>query len=436
MAKTVLFFCIITFLTLSSASERHLGAVSRISVDKSKTRFLTCSFDNTLRLWDVHNGDPLFSFDFPRTDAGQLFSCALSSKGGVAAAGGWSATGSGIRHSIHFFRLEDKSHIYSISGIHSAVLDLEFSPDGTRLAAGLKSGGARVYDVKSGRLVSSLQAAGSVYSCGFDKEGNLVVASSKGVIRIYGPGLELKSSCLLRGERVPVSVVSSSEENVLAVGMEKPAGVVLLSLPSLEKVQELLIPQWGKSGMVQVGWLEGKKTVIGSFSRAKGKYSSAFFRWDLKTGRVEKARLPMSGILDMKVLPDGTSLFGGLEGDLGRIGSRGEVIYRRKGGSSRQAGRFSLKLESELSGSKVVSDSVLSLVVRVEGEESLVDVEVFVNGKKTPSLFTRVLFELHSRKRRVLVPLFRGKNRIVVWGYGKSGRSASTELVVIRRNSL
>ncbi|MFW5784683.1 MAG: WD40 repeat domain-containing protein [Chitinispirillaceae bacterium] len=428
-ASLFLFFVLVTS-TLSSHA--HSGAVSRVSADREGHRFLSCSFDNRMKLWDVGSCSLVQTFSLPRAGIGQLFSCALSPDGRLAAVGGWYGTPSGIQHRIHLYRVRNNSFLYTIN-VESAVLDLQFSGDGLKIAAGLKRGGARVYDVSSGKRLAALQAAGSVYGCSFDGRGNLIVADGEGVVRVYENGNRLLSSRLLEDDAAPVSVAPSADGTLLAVGVENPASVKVLSLPSLAVVGEFRVPDWSRSGMVQVGWF-GNNTVMGSYFRSGRGMNSFFFRWERQTGHLEKSALGTSGILDLGVLPDGTVLFGGQEGDLGRIDSGGAPVWHHRAVSGKKGGKFALEVGS-VPDPAVVTDSVISLMVELTNEEPLVDIEVFVNGERKTSLFTQVLFELHSRRRRVLVPLQKGKNRIELWARGVSGRKASVEIVITRRDS-
>lgn len=425
-------FLAFALITSSLVFPAHSGAVSRISTDREGQLFLSCSFDNTVSLWDALSCTPVQVFRLPRSDIGQLFSCALSPDGRFAAVAGWYGTSSGIRHGIHLYRVKDSSLRYTIE-VEDAVLDLEFSADGGKIAAGLKKGGAWVYDALSGKLLTILQAAGSVYSLDFDIHDNLIVADREGVVRVYGKGERLFSSFLFEDNAAPVSVSPSSDGALLAVGTENPAAVRVLSLPSLEVVREVRVPDWKRSGMVQVGWL-GAETVIGSYFRSGRGMNSFFFRWEKGSGHLVKTPLGTSGVLDLQVLADGTVLYGGQDGDLGRVDSRGALLWYRRGLSRNEAGIFALEVGS-VPDPAVVTDSVVSLMVELTNNEPLVDIEVFVNGERKLSLFTRVLFELHSRKRRVLVPLSKGKNRVELWAQGVSGRKASVEIVITRKDS-
>ncbi|MDR0307870.1 MAG: hypothetical protein LBI42_13680 [Chitinispirillales bacterium] len=423
------------FLPACPSESWHSAAVGRISKSSNGKRVLSCSFDNTLKLWDLSSGNLIKKFSIPESQNGQLFSCALSPDGQRAAAAGWSSSSSGVSYSLYLFNTASGKLIKSITIAESPVLDLKFSADGKTLAAALKRGGVRIFDGRTGSPLSSLQPHSSpVYSIAFSKDGLLVSADSQGVVRLYSNDLRLLKSRHIGKHRVLSSVSVCADGTLAAVGFERPGGVAVLALPSLVTVRELQFVDANRCGTVLVDWMPQDKGVTGTFGRVYGQVQTVLFKWELfNGGRFKETVLDRSGILDIKVLTDGSIVFAGLEGDWGRFDSLGRVIYQIKKLSKHSLKKFSIEVTAPISNS-TVSDSVIPVTLQLKETDKLLDFELYVNGVRKPAVFTDVIFEYQESRRRILVPLVNGRNRIVLWCRTVSGQRASVAVIVYRKN--
>jgi len=416
----------------------HSGAVGRISKNAASSLILSASLDNTLKLWDLSNGTLLKTFTLPAEakHSGQLFSCALSPNGKIAAAAGWHSSPNGVSYPIYFFNVESGKLINIISASESAALDLKFSHNGGMLAAAFKRGGIKIFDSRAGNLLSVLQPhSAPVYMIAFSKNGELLSADSQGVARLYSNSFKLIKSTTIAGRRVLSSVSISADGTLAAIGFERPGGIAILTLPELVTVRETQFKDSKRCGAVLVEWQHNSNAIIGTFSRAYGEIQTCFFKWEISNGyRFKECVLNSSGVNDIKALPYGSLVYGGLDGEWGKVDSLGRIVYKiRKLSPQNIPQKFTMELISPVSAISVY-DSTVFVVLELRGAGKLLDFELYVNGVRQPAVFTDVFFEYQESRRRVLVPLVIGKNRIVLWGTTICGQRASMAAVVYRRN--
>ena len=96
-----------------------------------------------------------------------------------ATGGSWDGT-----FSIYLFDTRRGTMTGRLPGLPSPVYALAVSPDGSRFAAGLARGGARVWDAASGKPIFEDAAyAGPVRNLAFDRQGRLFTAAGDGKLR-------------------------------------------------------------------------------------------------------------------------------------------------------------------------------------------------------------------------------------------------------------
>ena len=425
-------------LPLFSNEPWHNGAVGRISKDTASFMMLSASLDNTLKLWDLSNGALLKTFALPAEakHSGQLFSCALSPDGKIAAAAGWHSVHGAVSYSLYFFSVKSGKLVKTVSNLESAALDLKFNYDGSLLAAAFKRGGIKIFSMRTGALLTTLQPHGApVYALAFFKDDGLLSADSQGVVRLYSDNFKLIKSAKISGRRVLSSVSISSDGTLAAIGFERPGGIAVLALPEIVTVREMQFKDSKRCGTVLLEWLPYDNTIVGTYGRVYGDVQTCFFKWEISNGyRFKEIILSSAGINDIKVLPDGSLVYGGLDGEWGRVDSLGRSVYKiRKPSPQNTPQKFTMEIISPVSP-VTVYDSVMFVVLELRGTGKLLDFELYVNGVRHPAVFTDVFFDYQESKRRILVPLSTGKNRIVLWGTTVCGQRASASAVVYRKN--
>ena len=101
-------------------------------------------------------------------------------------------------------RLVDASGklLLKLESADARLMSLQFSPDGSRIAAGHLDGTVSIWSTQSGRLLSRLRAhLNRVPSVIFDRTGSLLISASwDGQVRLWGLGVLDKSPEQLRTE--------------------------------------------------------------------------------------------------------------------------------------------------------------------------------------------------------------------------------------------
>ena len=153
----------------------HLRSVSDLTF-LPNGNLVSVGYDNQRVFWDVSTGERIERYG----SLGEAWACATSPDGTLAIAGKGKhillteSSGNGIVH-----RLDN-----DVTSIH----DLDFSPDGRRLVTGGDDGAIRIWDVKSGEQITTIQAhRGPAVSVRFDSSGERILSAGRnGRVLVWG----------------------------------------------------------------------------------------------------------------------------------------------------------------------------------------------------------------------------------------------------------
>lgn len=306
----------------------HNAIIERIGIDAQGKLLVTGSRDKTIRVWDINQGTLSRTIRPPIGSGhqGKIFAVDISPDGTLIAAGGTTQVSQGGAYCIYIFDQMTGGLVQVIDQLPDILYNIKFSPDGTRLAAGLASGGLRVFQAADGRLLTSDSDYGDgLTGLDWDATGRLVTSCLDGQIRLYGRD-HTRLRQLQTGADKPYSVRFSPDGSRVAVGYMNAARVTVLSTDGLQP----LLPAPSVSGvgaedLSAVSWSrDGERLCAG------GRWLVADWAklrcWSGRgLLRVQDVTAWTDAIYDLAALPDGKIIFASGEpawGVLDRDGRR------------------------------------------------------------------------------------------------------------------
>lgn len=319
----------------------HLGRSNRISSNADGRYLLTSSNDKTARLWDAATGILLKTFRIPvnvNTREGVLESSCLSPDGKIAAFAGQTGFEWDGSNCIYLVDTQTGGIIRRIKGLRQVVFDLEFSPDGKWIAAGLSNaGGVRIFDTENWMEKKKIEGyQGDVYTVAFKPGGGMATASLEGKIRLYNKDFEMvaeKSD--LPGKSI-YSIAFNPAGNLLAVGYQdvnyvevrKSSDLNLLYIPTNAGVENIA------GGLSNLSFsADGNRLYGGNIAQikdAEGHFKNFLRCWDTEgTGKFKDITLFNSTILDIKQLPNGSMAVIGVYPEIAVVNTSFESVWHR-----------------------------------------------------------------------------------------------------------
>jgi WD40 repeat protein len=190
----------------------HTDSITSVSFSPDNSRIVTCSWDETVRLWDAATGQPIG--EPLRGHTNSVLSVAFSPDGTRIVTGSsdktvrlWdAATGQPVGEPL-------RGHTNSITSV-------SFSPDGTRIVTGSRDKTVRMWDAGTGQPVGEPLRGhtDSVTSVSFSPDGaRIVTGSSDQTVRLWDAGTGQPVGGPLRGHTSLISSVSFSSDDTRIV---------------------------------------------------------------------------------------------------------------------------------------------------------------------------------------------------------------------------
>jgi WD40 repeat protein len=154
-----------------------LGIVS-VSISADGRRILSGSLDGTFRLWDAESGDLIWTGDGHGAPVHAVAFCEASD----------ALLSAGADGNVYRWRFGDRNDMTRISGPGGRVNAIAASPGGSQGAAGTASGRVWMFDVRSGKMVSSACEGfrdRGIRSVTFAQNGLLAAGGESGRIAIF-----------------------------------------------------------------------------------------------------------------------------------------------------------------------------------------------------------------------------------------------------------
>ncbi|MBL4692551.1 MAG: hypothetical protein JKY92_04400, partial [Magnetovibrio sp.] len=181
----------------------HTGGVNQIQASHNRQNIFTVSDDQTLRIWDAHDGQLKRVIRGPAgpRDEGALYALAQSNRF-IAVAGrvGWE-WGKGTT-TVRLLDAKDYHARGVLSGLPAPVSALSFSPDGKYLAAGLKGQrqGLRLYSLGTGKAaIKDLNFPAGLVDLMFLDDGRLIALDGSGLLSFFN----VKTLSKIRTLKIP-----------------------------------------------------------------------------------------------------------------------------------------------------------------------------------------------------------------------------------------
>lgn len=317
----------------------HTSTIRRIDVDSKGEWLVTSSEDKTVRLWDLKNyqlTEPVRTYRVPSDDRedGKIYAVALSPDARLISAGGLTRLGSEKGYTIYIFDRITGQIIHSIKNLPASILHMEFSPDGTRLAASLHdSEGIRVFKSDDfSELFKDDSYGDASYGLAYSKDGRLATVSIDGYVRIYDSNHRRLVKKKMSGDKKsPCSVAFSPDGQKVAVGFFDH-GADILFANTLERSQNLdYRGLYDEDSHDSVAFsADGRYLYAGSGYSVRGaKLPSITIRqWDLTNGSYREGVVADNTINQIKPLLNGDMVFGSASPSFGVIRKMGLVAFK------------------------------------------------------------------------------------------------------------
>lgn len=151
--------------------EGHSDTITDIVFDPDGNRIATSSFDRRVIIWDAHNGDPILGLTGHKDI---VLGLAFNSDGSKLVS-------TSVDGAARIWDVALKRELFSIP-TQGEPTSLAFSPDGTKIAAGVKGSGATyIWDIYTGILVKELPVEGTeswVTNISYSPTGEILATSN------------------------------------------------------------------------------------------------------------------------------------------------------------------------------------------------------------------------------------------------------------------
>jgi WD40 repeat protein len=203
-------------------TEMHSAQITSIAADSGGKLLATASFDKTVKVWESVTGKLIRTIRPPIgiDNEGTLNAVALSADGKSLATGGNTGNSWNKSYSVYIFDVKSGEMTHHIRTLPQLIIRLAYSPDDSRLAVSFDNNmGVSVFKTSDYKQIwSDNSFKGSCNGMDFDNNGNLVVVSDQGIIRMYQPDGSLLYEQIDKEKGKIASLKFSPNDKLLALG--------------------------------------------------------------------------------------------------------------------------------------------------------------------------------------------------------------------------
>ncbi|ETO10930.1 NB-ARC domain-containing protein [Reticulomyxa filosa] len=163
----------------------HLEKIDGMQITSDGTKVISCSWDRTIRIWDVLSGQQIQMLEGAHTQ--NIVGIQLSPDESKLLSYSWDTI-------IRIWDLLNEKPIQILQGHTWHITAARFSPDGSRIVSSSNDSTIRIWDVLSGKQLQIIEGySDQVTSLEFfPKDSKILSYSKDGIIRIWDTALERK----------------------------------------------------------------------------------------------------------------------------------------------------------------------------------------------------------------------------------------------------
>jgi WD40 repeat protein len=305
----------------------HTSGITRLSADKENRYLASSSKDKTARIWDLTSGKLVRTLrpHIGLGPEGYLYAVAMSPDASLVAT-------AGINRRSYVFERES-GRLIRVLNEPSAVLHLDYSPDGRYLIAALAGKkGCEIYETSDySRVATCQEAEASTHYAVMDSRHHVVTVSDDGFVRLYQLGPVPNDSLRLLAQRhfgaaYPRSAAFSPDGQKIAIGFARTSRVEILAASTLLTLHQPDVEGCGNNSLMALAWAMDGSVLYAGGACQKSRGKTVIRAWSQEgNGDYEDYRVAQDSIDHMLALKNGAVAFATNDPSIGILSPNGTL---------------------------------------------------------------------------------------------------------------